>query len=510
MKQILLFIVAFCLSNVTANAQLEAGSTLPGNITGTDYITGEEIDVQAWLDEGKTVVIDVFATWCGPCWGFHASGWLEEYYSAYGPDGTDEIRILGVEADGSTNPEEMETNGFGQPGSWITDPNTGESIHYNIMDQPDAASTLGIAYYPSLYIIKPNGVLVEIGTLNPNPRYNEEFWNAALGVSDEPYLLANSEIRLGTFCDEVGYGAEDIVFTNTSSEAISSATLDVVANGEVIETVEYSGDEVTTFNSGTISLSPQTFTENTELEMVVTSINGMPTNLSTVSTSSNKYDLTTGAHTVIFTTDFWPIETSWSLTDQDGNEIFAVGSYAGDSNGGGTDANRTFEYDINLDPSVTCLNFNIEDSYGDGLTLWDPAQHRPPGIEIRDAYGVMIKDNTPLADGTFVGEGTFIFESTDVLVSSADLVNVEELESLENMKMFPNPVANDLTLELDFNNDVSYNLSVVDVLGQTVNNLGSRNGDLRESFDLSELPSGMYYLRIATGENNNLYKFNKL
>lgn len=74
MKKNLLF-GTLLLAALGANAQITNGSNAP-EIHGprvisvdntTDIVTyGEEISLQAYLDAGKTVVMDGSATWCGP------------------------------------------------------------------------------------------------------------------------------------------------------------------------------------------------------------------------------------------------------------------------------------------------------------------------------------------------------------------------------------------------------------------------------------------------------------
>ena len=55
------------------------------------------------LDQGLIAVIDVSATWCGPCWSLYTSNALEELHEAYGPDGTNQLRVIFYEGDPNTD-----------------------------------------------------------------------------------------------------------------------------------------------------------------------------------------------------------------------------------------------------------------------------------------------------------------------------------------------------------------------------------------------------------------------
>ncbi|MBT8232599.1 MAG: T9SS type A sorting domain-containing protein [Saprospiraceae bacterium] len=518
MKKYLLLSIAFLFMGTFATAQLTNGSTLPGNIVGNDVVSDAPVDVQAWLDEGKSVVIDVFATWCGPCWSFHATGWLDAFNEAYGPDGTDQIRILGVESDGSTPVSAILTNQFGQPGSWVTSPETGDPITYNIIDNPGAASTLGIAYYPTLYIFKPDGTVIEVGSV-PGGRYDEDFWNSALGIDDKPNMRMAGSLPNVVICQDLDVDATTLdIFNVSQNTPISSFTMDFMMNG-VVESVEYNGPEIAPFNTGSVTIPGFSVSEQSDLSLAVSNINGEAAVVDQeLSGAVSKFSVATEKMTVVFTTDYYPGETTWTLEDDLGN--FIIGDSYTDGpdayGGGGDDAHTSHKYEIEVSSDASCLNFKIIDSFGDGLIAWDPSENDPPGIEINDQWGNPVKDNIVEFDANgnwtnITGEGFFRFSDTDVTVNAEQSTAVTNIDELSIFNTYPNPVVDDLTIELAFDENIDFRMDIVDALGNKVKTLGTQTSkNFRSSYDVSDLPSGMYTLAIVTKDGQNVSKFVKM
>lgn len=165
----LLILIAFAFAG-TLHAQLSKGSPAPDftvDIISKSSPTAPPIgsfNLGSETGQGKAVCLTFSATWCGPCWNFHNNGVMESIYNQYGPNGTNEVAILFIEADQRTNRNCM----FNVPGcNFGTSQGNWMNVPFDMTDlSPNngggVAQDYGISYFPTLYIISPDMRAYEI------------------------------------------------------------------------------------------------------------------------------------------------------------------------------------------------------------------------------------------------------------------------------------------------------------------------------------------------------------
>ena len=200
MKKIITILVLALITHNISYAQLPDGSIAPDfTLTDLDGVTHNLYD---YFNDGYTVFIDFSAVWCGPCWGYHTSGALEDLYINHGPAGypnvsantTNDVMVIFIEGDG--NSEDCLRN-ISCPttthGDWVSGTPYPIICTDGTVNTASVTSAYQIGFWPTVYMICPDKLTTEIGT------------------SSDPYSLANvcappAWECTGTACIDVGSG----------------------------------------------------------------------------------------------------------------------------------------------------------------------------------------------------------------------------------------------------------------------------------------------------------------
>lgn len=475
MKRILLSALALIVFQ--ANAQLANGSAAP-DFTVTD-INGNSHTLSSYLNDGKHVLLNVSATWCGPCWNYHNTHALGDFYKAYGPMGSDEAMVLYVEGDASTPVSAIYGEGNATLGDWT------EGTPYPIIDAASVANAFQITYYPTLFRICANtGTTMVLNQLTaPNLRNNlNGECTAMTGVPN------HAEIEIGNI---YACGTTSDVFAklkNYGNNNITSAVVTLKANGAVVATTNYSGN-VAQFSSGTVTFEDVEINPEANYSVEVESVNGENLHYAPFGTAEagDVYVANTAEHVnlqVNVYTDSYPSEARWRIKDSSGEIIASGGPYQGNGNSaGGPDANTTKTHNISVTPSE-CYTVELLDSYGDGWGLPNSAQNNTPGVEVlREGNTIAFVDGS----GSFSNNAPLIRPAAFKTAATLGITNLEVTE----FSVYPNPS----TGIFNINTSEVVNIKVVDITGKVV--YQAQNVDNNGVVNLSSLQKGVYLMQVS-------------
>ena len=459
----------------SVNAQLPDGTYCP-DFTGTD-LNGNSHNLYTYLDAGYTVIVDVSATWCPPCWSYHQTGALEDIWMNHGPAGepgvsattTDDVIVIYVEGDASTTLADLQGSGANTQGDWVT------GTDYPIIDDASIASILGIAYYPTVYTIYPD-------------RYLEES-----GQSQSHYSNISSNIgnHLG------GTSTIDASIFNYTGDVTSCGAINVSVNiqnygtqpltGASVEVFDGANSLGSTASSSTLNLYdieeiivPVTITSNANLNIVVTAAGDANTSNDAISQAVTVESPTINVDVEIVT-DAYGSETTWTLKDASGSTVGSGGPY-NDLTAAGTTTQPTETVTLT---SLSCMTFEILDSYGDGMD----SGYGNGSYTVKDGNG-----NALLTGGNFTDDESGNFKAPE------SSVGLEE-SGINELSIYPNPINNIATVSFNVEGMERTSIDIINTIGQNVQSidLGVVSGNQLVKLNATDLPSGFYLINIKSG-----------
>lgn len=471
MKKITLLLSVFFIT-LQSQAQIPAGSVAP-NFTATD-INGNTHTLSQYLAAGKTVIMDISATWCGPCWNYHNTKALEDLYASYGPEASNEVVVLFIEGDAATTLADINGTGTNTQGNWVL------GTPYPIIDSATIASLYQITYFPTVYRICPNGLVSEVGQSSAaalRTSINASCYTAPAALVGVQNNLHALDTQNG-FCSTSGSPMATI---RNYGNTVTAATLTLKENGVVVGTKNYVG-AVPRFASRSVTFDAVTIDPTATYTAEIVTANNNPVFSPNMATSQLGVTVASQATTDVVVkiyTDNYPSEMSWNIKNSAGAVVASGGPYAGTSAGGGVDANTTKTVNVTL-PANGCYSIVANDSFGDG---WG-AGATPHGIEIFDMNDVSLY-NFPVANF-----GTSSTKSNAITTATLGVETVQ----IKKVGVFPNPTSGNIQIYTE----TPVMVTIVDVLGKTVYAANQVTNDT--IINLSEFQKGIYIAKIV-GEN---------
>ena len=482
---------AVLIISSTAIAQLSDGSIAP-DFTATD-ITGTEYNLYTLLEEGNTVILDFYATWCGPCWSYKQTGILEDMWNTFGPEGTGDLYIFSLESDDTTTDADLNGTGPATAGDWVT------ATPYPMFDNmSNVFDQYNNAYYPTIYTVCPDGVmnsttglmeytLVESGQASFDGHVAAAFMDCANSITGPAPIVSYNGAT--SACGGGAWMASTSV-NNLGSEDVTAMTFAVEMNGVAQADVVWEG---VLASGGNETVDLGSFNEIGTFDYVLVSVNGSDWSAEEEVDIIGSTEATSYVQ-VRITTDNWPEETGWTIES-------AAGMYIDGAATGTLAADTEFTWDVALNIDE-CYVFTMIDLYGDGLyaSQW--------GNYVDGVASVVSMDGMDEVGIILDYDGASGIEFYELVAGMevTSVTGITENDLTSSVNVFPNPFSDNTTLsfsaaEAGNASVVVYNLIGEKVIDMNLGNIAAGTQTLQLNF--ASLEAGIYLVNLTAGNETS-------
>lgn len=543
-------LLCICAMALTGFAQLPNGSYAPAftgyeiDKTNGSIISTNPIVLHDLTDAGYVVYIDVFATWCGPCWNFHNTGAFETLYTQYGPNGTNEVRVMGIEGSSgnyaSLSGTGPDAGGSGTQGNWLN------GVEYPIIPLAMSPNTTAfdndyaISYFPTVYMVCPNRLVYEVGQTSAANLY------AAASSMCPQYdnTLANNGLLLKTegfdgvyFCSCTA--TPTVTLQNVGSAPLTSVSFTIDFDGQT-STFDWTGN-LTKYNTVNVSL-PQVTTSVDgahNYSVTINTVNGVADADAVMNTASTTFNVninpTSSTVNEAFTSG---IPSDWAnpegllfthdLGGEHGNAV-VFNAYQFES---GTIANLYLPYEDLSSLTNPILVFDLahkryNSSYSERLRVMYSTDCGASWNSVFSKSGSSLSTSSGTTTSNFIPTNAqwrdevvdlsgitdndaviirFEFKSgygNNVWIDNVRVMNATGLEELDSeLSIYPNPATEVVNISTA---DEVQRVEIFNMQGQLVK---VENGDVN-TVSVKELANGVYTIKLTTANGTSMHKIVK-
>lgn len=239
--------VALALLSLSGTAQVKVGDVAPDfNLSDVNGIPQHLYSI---LDSGYTVILDMGAAWCGPCWDAHESHVFDSLTTHYGKNGTispGKVKVLFVECEyRNTTAQLYGINGTGNAtntmGNWVAGTN------YPIIDNNSLNPSYTYIGIPSFTVICRDRFVMHTGAgFDPAVQTAESYWMDIINRQCPAYApSATVDAKAVLYNGPTSFicsGTPPIRFQNYSTTSnITAATINIYSGPALMATYGWTG-----------------------------------------------------------------------------------------------------------------------------------------------------------------------------------------------------------------------------------------------------------------------------
>ena len=560
MKKTLPLIAAMALafSAMETKAQLADGSTAP-NFTFTD-MNGVSQDLYTYLNSGKSVVIDISATWCGPCWSYHNSKALENFYTQKGPSGTNEAMVIFVEGDNATTNADMNGTGGNTQGNWVAGTPYPMCNPTNAQGLSTFNTGYAIGYFPTMYLICTDKKTKKVD------QYSTAQLISALATCPPPTPTQAIDAGIPSIISPNGQAcgssfAPVVTLRNFGINALTSCTINFKVDNNTNQTFSWTGNLASTASinvtlpnvtttAGTHSFTCSTSNPNAGTDGNTSNDQKISTFTATTSTMSTP--LVEGIENATFPPAGWMVTNpdggvTWARTTaakKTGTASMWVNGFAYTSNG---EVDEFTSTPVNLSMvSTPTLSFQVayqlqtnpssSPNWSDTLQVRISTDCGVTWATLYNKCSTALTTTTPTySSSSFVPTASQWRLETVSLGSYASatsaLIKFRHSNDYENnmyiddinitgganstdnidlssyVSVFPNPSSGDVFVNISANNLGDVNVKLTNILGETISeSKANASTDRNVKLDLTNQPNGVYLVEVSTAQGRMVQK----